>query len=58
MTLLIIYFITALIVSYIHAHLSVSKGKKYDLKGDWVLCLIWPVVVIAVIYISATTEDE
>lgn len=54
---LLIYLITVLVVSYIHAHLSISKGKKYDLRGDWVLCMIWPIVTVAVIYLAATTED-
>lgn len=58
MTLIIIYFIVALIVSYIHAHISTAKGKKYDLKNDWILCLLWPLVIIAVIYTAVTVEGE
>lgn len=58
MTLLAIYFITALIVSYIHAHISTAKGKKYDLKNDWILCLLWPLVIVAVIYTAVIGEDE
>lgn len=58
MTLLIIYFIVALIVSYIHAHISTAKGKKYDLKNDWILCLLWPLVIIAVIYTAVIGEEN
>lgn len=58
MTLFIIYFIVALIVSYIHAHISTAKGKKYDLKNDWILCLLWPLVIVAVIYTAVIGGEK
>ncbi len=55
---IVLYFIVALIVSYIHAHISTAKGKKYDLKNDWILCLLWPLVIVAVIYTAVIGEDR
>lgn len=45
MTLIIIYFIVALIMSYIHAHGCYVKGVKYPWKEDLWLCAIWPITL-------------
>lgn len=55
---ILIYFIVALVVSYIHAHSCYVKGKPYPWKSDIILCVIWPITLPAGIVMIVLSESK